>query len=75
MTPDGTVRLKKGELAGTLTTWNETAVSEELFLGKYTVRETRQVPGSTPRSSATFRYTSGAGFPAATSQEVRTESK
>ncbi len=45
VTPDGTVRLKKGELAGTLTTGNETAVSEELFLGKYTVRETRQVPG------------------------------
>src|SRR5699024_6934019 len=45
VTPDGTVRLKKGELAGTLTTGNETAVSEELFLRKYTVRETRQVPG------------------------------
>lgn len=45
VTPDGTVRLKKGELAGTLTTGNETAVSEELFLGKYTVRETKQVPG------------------------------
>lgn len=45
VTPDGTVRLKKGELAGTLTTGNETAVSEELFVGKYTVRETRQVPG------------------------------
>ena len=31
VTPDGTVRLKKGELAGILTTGNETAVSEELF--------------------------------------------
>ena len=45
VTPDGTVRLKKGELAGTLTTGSERVLSDELFLGKYTVRETKQVPG------------------------------
>ena len=45
VTPDGTVRLKKGELAGTLTTERGETVSGELFLGKYTIKETRQIPG------------------------------
>lgn len=40
MTADGTVRLKKGDLAATLTTdKNGYAESEELYLGKYTVTE------------------------------------
>ena len=45
VTPDGTVRLQKGELADTLTIGQERAVSRELFLGTYTVTEVKQVPG------------------------------
>lgn len=44
-TPDGTVRMKKGDLADTLTIGDEKALSKELFLGKYTVKEMKQVPG------------------------------
>lgn len=43
---DGTVRLLKGEVADTVTTDEEgLAMSEELYLGKYLVRETRQPEG------------------------------
>lgn len=46
VTPDGTIRLKKGELADTLTTTGEGPVlSKELYLGKYTLKETRQPDG------------------------------
>lgn len=44
-TPDGTVRLGKGELADTLVTSGEAVESKELFLGKYIVKETKQKPG------------------------------
>ena len=44
-TPDGTVRLRKGELADTLTTGQEPVLSKELFLGTYAVTEVKQVPG------------------------------
>ncbi len=44
-TPDGTVRLQKGELADTLTTGQEPVLSKELFLGTYAVTEVKQVPG------------------------------
>ncbi|WP_052083975.1 SpaA isopeptide-forming pilin-related protein [Eubacterium sp. ER2] len=53
MTADGTVRLEKGKLADTVTTDKGEAISKELFLGKYTVKEVRQAPGyvldTTPR--------------------------
>lgn len=45
ITADGTIRLKKGKLADTITTKNGEAISKKLFLGKYTVKEVRQVPG------------------------------
>lgn len=45
VTGDGTVRLKKGDLADTVTTKEGEAISKELFLGKYTVQETKQAPG------------------------------
>ena len=45
VTPDGTVRLRKGELADTLTIGQERVVSRELFLGTYAVTEVKQVPG------------------------------
>ena len=46
VTPDGTVRLKKGETAETVVTDKEgLAVSGELYLGKYTVRETEAPTG------------------------------
>ena len=46
VTPDGTVRLQKGEVAETVTTGKDgSAVSKELFLGKYTVKETKQPDG------------------------------
>lgn len=48
ITPEGTVRLKKGELADTITTEGEAAQSRELFLGKYTVKEVKQTPGYVP---------------------------
>lgn len=44
-TPDGTVRLRKGELADTLVMGEEKTCSETLFLGKYILKETKQVPG------------------------------
>ncbi len=46
ITPDGTVRVEKGETAGSVTTGEDgSAVSEELFLGIYEVEEVRQTPG------------------------------
>lgn len=45
VTADGTVRLEKGKLADTVTTDKGEAISKELFLGKYTVKEARQAPG------------------------------
>ena len=46
VTPDGTLRLEKGALAGTLTTGDDgKAISKELYLGKYAVTETRQPDG------------------------------
>lgn len=39
-TPDGTVRYQKGELADTVTTGADgTAISKELYLGKYEIKE------------------------------------
>lgn len=45
-TPDGTVRVAKGEVVDTLTV-GETgaAVSKALYLGRYNVKETKPVPG------------------------------
>lgn len=45
VTPDGTVRMKKGELADTLITERGEAVSKELYFGKYEVLETKQPEG------------------------------
>ncbi len=46
MTPDGTVRYKKGETVDTITTKNNgKAVSKQLYLGKYYVTETKAVSG------------------------------
>lgn len=45
VTADGTIRLKKGALADTVTTDKGEAISKTLFLGKYTVKEIRQAPG------------------------------
>lgn len=46
ITPDGTVRLQKGEVADTITS-DDTgkAESKDLFLGKYTVKEKQQPDG------------------------------
>ena len=40
-TPDGTVRIKKGEVADTITTEKGNAISKPLYLGKYFVTETK----------------------------------
>lgn len=46
ITPDGTIRLQKGEVAETLTTGKDgSAISKELFLGTYLVKETKQPEG------------------------------
>lgn len=45
VTPDGTVRLKKGELADTVRTVDGAAVTQKLFLGKYEVTEIEPAPG------------------------------
>ena len=46
VTPDGTVRMKKGDLADTVTTGKAgTATSKKLFLGKYDVKEKQQPDG------------------------------
>ena len=46
ITPDGTVRYKKGETVDTITTGNNgKAVSKQLYLGKYYVTETKAVSG------------------------------
>lgn len=46
VTPDGTVRLKKGEVADTITTdANGLAESKKLFLGWYITAEKKQTPG------------------------------
>ena len=43
---DGTIILSAGETAGTMTTGEDgKAQSEELFLGKYEIKETAQTPG------------------------------
>lgn len=45
-TPDGTVRVAKGEVVDTLTVGDTgTAVSKALYLGKYNVKETKPAPG------------------------------
>lgn len=46
ITPDGTLRLKKGDLADTVTTGDDgKAVSKELYLGKYDAKEKQQPDG------------------------------
>ncbi len=46
VTPEGTTRVEKGGVAGTMTTGKDgKAESDDLFLGKYVVRETRQPDG------------------------------
>lgn len=45
VTPDGTTRVKKGEVVDTLTTDKGFATSKPLFLGKYEVIETKAAPG------------------------------
>ncbi len=45
-TPDGTIRMQKGELADMVATGQDgSAVSKELYLGKYLVKETKPAPG------------------------------
>ena len=46
ITPDGTVRVKKGTVVDTVTTGSKgTATSKELYLGKYTVKEDKAPDG------------------------------
>ena len=46
VTPDGTVRVKKGTVVDTVTTGSKgTATSKELYLGKYTVKEDKAPDG------------------------------
>lgn len=45
VTPDGTLRLKKGEKADEVTTQDGVAVSKKLFLGVYEIREKKQPLG------------------------------
>ena len=46
ITPDGTIRYKKGETVDTITTKNNgKAVSKQLYLGKYYITETKAVSG------------------------------
>ena len=45
VTPDGTVRLKKGDVADHVTTKDGIAESEKLYLGSYEIRETKQPEG------------------------------
>lgn len=45
VTPDGTLRLKKGEKADEVTTQDGVAVSKKLFLGVYEIREKKQPEG------------------------------
>lgn len=60
VTPDGTIRAEKGELVDTITA-DDTgkAYSRELFLGKYTVKESKQPEGyvrSEDRWDVELRY-------------------
>ena len=45
MTPDGTLQLKKGDIADHLVTKDGAAESKELYLGNYELRETKQPQG------------------------------
>lgn len=45
VTPDGSIRMKEGELADTVVTKGEPAFSRQLFLGKYVVKEVKATPG------------------------------
>ena len=46
VTPDGTIRVKKGELVDTITTGKDgTATSKKLYLGTYEVQETKAPEG------------------------------
>lgn len=46
VTPDQTVRIKKGEVAEILTVGEDgTALSKDLYIGKYEIRETKQPDG------------------------------
>ncbi len=45
VTPDGTIRLKKGEVADTVIVKEGVGESKALFLGKYKVKEVRQPEG------------------------------
>lgn len=45
ITPDGTVRAKKGEVVDTITIGDSTTKSKQLYLGKYAVQETKAAHG------------------------------
>ena len=45
ITPDGTIRLKKGDVADHVITEDGVAESKELYLGSYEIRETKQPQG------------------------------
>lgn len=45
ITPDGTLHLKKGDVADHMTTKDGIAESEKLYLGSYEIRETKQPEG------------------------------
>lgn len=45
ITPDGTVRVKKGTVVDNITIGNNVAKSKALYLGKYLVQETKAAPG------------------------------
>lgn len=45
ITPDGTVRIKKGAVVDTITIGNSTTKSKQLYLGKYSVQEIKAAYG------------------------------
>lgn len=45
VTPEGSVRLREGELADTVVTKQGATLSGQLFLGKYVIKEVKQTPG------------------------------
>lgn len=45
VTPDGSIRMKEGELADTIVTGGGPSLSQPLFLGKYVIKEVKQPAG------------------------------
>ena len=73
-TPDGTKRLGKGDLAAVITTGEDgTAATEPLYLGKYTVQETKAPYGYVLNSKKKTVELTYAGQEVAVTDDARTK--